>query len=132
MPDPIELTIILNPTAQTDTEELDILTRQLRQDILDLQVADVYPLAADEGPEQAKSGFPVELGALLVTVMASRGVLPSLIDLLKTLLTRHSLRSVTLEIDGDKLEVGGILAQEQQRLIDAWMSRHPQILIPGR
>ncbi len=68
----------------------------------------------------------------LITSLASSGALPPLFDLLKSLLTRHSLRSVTLEIDGDKLEVKGVSTQEQKRLIDAWMSRHKLILTAGR
>jgi hypothetical protein len=36
---------------------------------------------------------------------------------------------VTLEIDGDKLEVTGLSSEEQQRLINAWLSRHGGIVI---
>ena len=129
MPDPIQLKLTINPTAETDDEELDRLARQLRQEILDLDVEDAVPLKAGEAPEGSK-GDVVALGALLITTLASSGVMPHLFDLLKTWLTRHGLRSVTLEIDGDKLEVKGVSAQEQKQLIDAWMSRHKLILTP--
>jgi len=127
MPDPIQLKLTIDPTAQTDAEELDRLARQLCQEILDLDVEDAVPLKGGQAPEGSKGGA-IALGALLITTLASSGAIPPLFDLLKTWLTRHGLRSVTLEIDGDKLEVKGVSAQEQQRLIDAWMSRHKLIL----
>ena len=36
---------------------------------------------------------------------------------------------LTLEIDGDKIEVTGISSEEQKRLIDAWMQRHRGFLV---
>ena len=128
MQDQMQLKLTINTSSEADEEELDRLTRQLRQEILDLDVEDVSLVETGEAPEGSKSGAPVALGALLVTAMTSGSVFPHLLDLLKSWLTRHGLRSVTLEIDGDKLEVKGISAQEQKRLIDAWMSRHKLIL----
>ena len=72
---------------------------------------------------------PVTWGALLVALTASGGVLTTLVNTLQSWLTRHERRSVTLEIDGDRLEVTGISSQEQQRLIDTWLSRHGEIVI---
>ncbi len=130
MPDPIQLKLTIDPSAQTDDEELDRLARQLCQEILDLDVEDAVLLKGGQTPEGAKSGGAITLGALLITTLASSGVIPPLFDLLKTWLTRHGQRSVTLEIDGDKLEVKGVSAQEQKQLIDEWMSRHKLILTP--
>jgi len=134
MQDQIELKLFLNPDAQTDDRELARLTDQLRLEILELEVEEVAPLREGEHAAGAKSGGPVALGALLITALGSSGVIPPLFDLLKSWLARPrpSLRSVTLEIDGDKLEVSGISSRQQQELIAAWMSRHPQILTPGR
>lgn len=46
-----------------------------------------------------------------------------------TWLTRRERRGVTLETDGDRLEVTGTSSEEQQRLINVWISRHPGIMI---
>jgi len=127
MPDRIELKLILNPAPQTDAEELDRLTRQLRRDILDLEVEDVRLPEAGEVTAGAKGSY-LEVGALLITLLVSSGAVPPLIELIRSLLTHHSLRSATLEIDGDKLEVQGLSAREQRELIEAWMSRHRLIL----
>ena len=131
MHDQIQLKLVINTTLDTDDRELDRLTRQLRREILEMDVEDVALVESEEAPAGAK-GDTITLGALLVTAAASGSLFPGLFDLLKSWLTRHGLRSVTLEIDGDKLEVKGISAKEQQQLIDAWMSRHGLILTPGR
>ncbi len=128
MPDQIELVLSLDPNEQTDDEELARLTEQLRLEILELDVERVSLLRSGEKQAGAKSGDPVTLGALLIAALGSSGVVSPLIDLLKTWVSRHNLRSITLELDGDKLEVSGISPQEQQELIDAWMSRHKLIL----
>lgn len=131
MQDQMQLKLTISTSSEADDEELDRLTRQLCQEILDLDVEDVSLVETGEAPIGSK-GAPIALGAMLVTVLTSGTVFPHLFDLLKSWLTRHGLRSVTLEIDGDKLEVKGISAQEQQQLIDAWMSRHKLILTPGK
>ena len=131
MHDPIQLRLVINTTLDTDDRELDRLTRQLRREILELDVENVALVESEEAPAGAK-GDAITLGALLITTAASGSLFPSLFDLLKSWLMRHGLRSVTLEIDGDKLEVKGISAREQQELIDAWMSRHRLILTLDR
>ena len=130
MPDPIQLKLTIDPSAQTDAEELDRLARQLCQEILELDVEDAVLLKEGQAPESTKAGDAITLGALLITTLASSGAIPPLLDLLKTWLTRQGLRSATLEIDGDKLELHGISAKEQKRLTDEWMSRHKLILTP--
>ncbi len=130
MPDPIQLKLTIDPSPQTDDEELEHLAHQLRQEILELDVEDAVPLKEGQAPDGSKAGDAITVGALLITTLASSGAIPPLLDLLKTWLTRQGLRSVTLEIDGDKLELHGISAKEQKRLTDEWMSRHKLILTP--
>jgi hypothetical protein len=130
MPDQTtQLMLNINAGPETDEEELAELTRQLREELLELDVEAVGLVRAGEAPERAKAGDPVTWGALLVALVASGGVLTTLINTLQSWLTRHERRSVTLEIGGDKLEVTGISSEEQQRLINTWLSRHGGIVI---
>jgi hypothetical protein len=130
MPDQTtQLMLNIHAGPETDEEELAELTRQLREELLELDVETVGLVRAGEAPERAKAGDPVTWGALLVALVASGGVLTTLINTLQSWLTRHERRSVTLEIDGDKLEVTGISSEEQQRLINTWLSRHGGIAI---
>ena len=125
MPDQTaQLMLNLDAGPETDAEELAELTRQLREDLMELSVEAVDLVRAGKAPEGAKAGDPVAWGTLLVTLAASGGVLTTLISALQSWLTRHERRSVTLEIGGDKLEMTGISSEGQQRLIDAWISRH--------
>ncbi len=121
-----ETRLVLNIDAgpEADAEELAELTRQLREDLLHLDVETVDLAHAGEAPTGTKAVDPVTAGTLLVTLAASGGVLTTLINALQSWLTRHERRGVTLEIGGDKLDVTGISSEEQQRLIDAWLSRH--------
>ena len=118
----LRLTIDAGPDA--DERELEALTLQLKDELIDLDVESVDLARAGEIPERAKVGDPVTWGDLILQLVAAGGVLTTLIGALQAWLTRHERRSVTVEIDGDKLELTGASAEQQQRLIDAWISRH--------
>lgn len=118
--------LMLNVDAgpEIDGEELEYLTRQLREELTELEMETVDLVRAGRVPQGAKAGDPMTWGALFVALTASGGVLTALISALQSWLTRHERRSVTLDIGGDTLEVTGISSDEQQRLINAWISRH--------
>jgi hypothetical protein len=124
-----QLILDIDAGPDTDTEELAELTQQLRRELSELDVEAVDLVRAGEAPEGAKAGDPIAWGELLVTLAASGGALATLINVLQSWLTRHERRSVTLEIEGDALEVTGISSEEQQRLINTWLSRHGGIVI---
>lgn len=107
--------------TDADDEEVEHVTQRLRKEILDLDVEDVNLVKTGELPKGARSGEVVTLGSLLVTFAASGGVLSSLINTVQSWLRRNEGHNITLEIDGDKLEVTGISSQTQQQLIDQWL-----------
>jgi hypothetical protein len=118
-----ELILHLDPDHEGDAEELEKFSRQLREELMDMDLEAVDFISTGETPEKAK-GFPIEWGTLIVALVASGGVITTLINVLKSWLTRQDRRSITLEINGDKLEVSSISSEEQQKLIDLWLSRH--------
>ena len=124
-----QLMLNIDAGPETDVEELEQITRRLREELAELEVEAVDLVRQGEVPRGAKAGDPIAWGALLVALTASGGVFTTLINTLQSWLTRHERRSVTLETDGDKLEVTGTSSEEQQRLINAWLSRHPGIMI---
>ena len=124
----VRLMLNINAGADADVKDLEQLTYYLKGELAGLD-GDVDLVRAGETPKKAKAGDPVIWGKLLLALTASGGVLTTLIGVLKSWLTSHERRSVTLEIDGDKLEVTGISSKEQQQLINAWLSRHREILI---
>lgn len=123
-----QLILKIDAGPEADAEELEELTRKLREELAELDVKAV-DLVRAEAPARAKVDDPATWGMLLVALTASGGVITTLISTLQSWLTRHERRSVTLEIEGDKLEVTGISSEEQQRLINAWVSRHKGIVI---
>jgi hypothetical protein len=112
-------------------EELERNTQNLRDELHELDVVEKVDLVTkgEEAPHGSKSGGEiVAWGALLTTLATSAGsaLIPSLANTLQSWLTRHEKRKIILEIGGDKLEVTGISDQEQQKLIDTWISNHTQ------
>ena len=118
--------VILNIDAgqEDDPEEIERFTQQLREELTELDVEAVDLVRAGETPAKAKVGDPITWGMLLLTLAASGGVITTVINVLQSWLTRQERRSISLEIDGDKLEIKGISSKEQQRLINEWRSRH--------
>ena len=118
------LTVHINAGPDADTAERETLTRQLREELIDLEVDSIDLSHAGETPPGAKAGDVIAWGDLILALVASGGVLTTLIGAIQSWLTRHERRSVTLEIDGDKLEVTGTAPEEQRRLIEAWIRHH--------
>ena len=121
----MQLLVTLDAESKTDTEDLERLTRQLREELSELDVhADL--MTGGPAPINAKAGEAIEWGTLLLTLVASGGAITTLFNVLQACLTRNDRRGVTLEINGDKLQVTGIGSAEQRRLIDTWLQRHIQ------
>jgi hypothetical protein len=125
MADPLTLTLKIDAEADADEQELQLLTSRLKAELEDLKELESVDLARKgEAPPRAKVGDPIAWGDLVLALIASGGVLTTLIGVLQNWLSRHERRSITLEIGGDKLNVTGIRSDEQQRLIQEWISRH--------
>lgn len=124
-----QLLIDLEIGPETDAEGLAESTRQLRSELLELDVESADFVAAGPAPRRAKAGLPIDWGKLILTFAASGGVLTTLINVLQSWISRRRECSIVLEIDGDRLEITGTPTKEQQRLIDLWLSRHRGFVI---
>jgi len=117
--------IIRIDSASDDDEEIDRTTRQLREELSDLNIDSVGLVKTGSAPKGSKAGEDIiAWGSLLVSLAASGGVLPSLIGTVQSWLSRRENAKISMEIDGDKLEVSGVSSEEQNRLIDIWVKRH--------
>ena len=111
-----------------DDERVDALTRQLRTELLDLDVRDVRPApAATEAPPGSR-GFDVAAGGQLVVAMVGTQGLAGLVSAVLGWLGRghDAPRNIRLEIEGDVLELSGASSEEQDRLVDMFLSRHAE------
>jgi len=119
-----ELQVMVD-ARDADREELAELARQLRAELLQLDVERVDEVVVGEAPPGTRAGDVVALGALLVSLAGQAKLLPALVDTVKGWLGRVGQPStVKLELDGDVLEVTGASSSQQQQLIEAWLARH--------
>jgi hypothetical protein len=120
-----QLTVVVEPEVGSDPDDLDRMVRRLRTELMDVDVEDVEPMAAEDVPAGAKGADPVSIGALLVTLSAAGGVFSVLIDTVRDWLGRQSAaQEVSVTIDGDTLVLKKSSARERRQLIDAYVSRH--------
>jgi hypothetical protein len=116
-------TLLVHLDADDDQEGIDRLTGQLRQELLELDVADVRRETADS-PVPGAKGDAVSVGTLVVS-LADSVVLTALVtgvcQVLRAWVTRHRDRRVVLK-DGDRsLELTGVSVEQHERAIEAFL-----------
>jgi hypothetical protein len=97
----LDLTISLGD--EVDDGELDRLTRQLRDEIANLDVEEVGLAPGTELPPGAK-GEPITIGSIVVA-LASAGVFTGLIELLKSWALRREGRTIAVKAKVGEREV---------------------------
>jgi hypothetical protein len=122
---PTELRVLLSEDG-ADAERLDGLTRFLRQELLQLDVADVMALRAGELPAGARGIDVAVVGGMVVTLGHSVEALGAVVSAIRRWLGRGeaACRSVRLEIGGDVLELSEASVADQERLVGFFLSRH--------
>ena len=117
-----ELVLSIGVDEDADQPELAELTAWLRQELLELDVESVESVKMGEIPPGAKGLEAIGIGALVVRLAQSAGMLKAVVDTVQSWLAGHHRRTVKVEMDGDTLEMTGVSSSDQQRLIDAWIS----------
>ena len=121
----VNLLLVLEPDPELDPEACERLTRQLRTELVELDVESVVPAMGGTAPDGAKGTDPVTLGAVIVALSASGGVFTGLIETLRDWLGRHAGRHrISVTIDGDTIELERATAGQQRDLVDAYVRRH--------
>ena len=118
----IQVLLNLNAGSELDAEEKERVTRQLREELMRLDVDGVDYVKSGKAPAKAKAGDPITWGKLLLMLVPSGGVLTKIIGAIQSWLTRHNQRSISLEINGNKIDIKDISSEDQKRLIDSWIS----------
>ena len=121
----MNLLLVLEPDPELDPDACERLTRQLRTELVELDVESVVPAMGGTTPDGAKGTDPVTLGAVIVALSASGGVFTGLIETLRDWLGRHAGRHrISVTIDGDTIELERATAGQQRELVDAYVRRH--------
>ncbi len=101
-------------------DDLDLSIRQLRKEILELDVESVEIPFTKELPVGVKSNDPISLGTLIIAFAASQGVFSSLINLLTMWVTRQERKKLLIQFGENKIELQGIPEEEQKELLRLW------------
>ena len=95
------LTVVVDPGAEMLAEDLDAMTRQLRNEIEELGVESVRLATGQEAPAGSKSMEAVTIGALAVTILPA--ALPRLIEFLQAWTLRSKDQMVKIKASvGDR------------------------------
>jgi len=112
------------PDPDLDPEYVERVTQQLRVEINDLPLESLEMVPGPPAPAGAK-GDPVSVGAMLLALSASGGVLPTLLGMVRDWLGRQGGRHrIAITIDGDTIELDRASAEQQRQLVDAFVHRH--------
>ena len=122
MSDVLQMQVDIGIESDADAAELDEATVQLRQNLLQLEVEDVERPPGEPPPPGARAVDAAVLGTLIVS--AGPAVIGTVVQTLAGWLSRRPSRSLKLEIGGDSIELTDVSAEDQQRLIEAFVARH--------
>jgi hypothetical protein len=123
-PSNVEVLLRLDAGPDSDDEELDRHTEQLRRRLLELDVENAYRPAVSDAPEGARAIDAATMGLIVVQLLPVLPALHDIVQIVRVWLSQHPDRTATLEIDGDRIEVSGISMEEQRELIRIWTDRH--------
>ncbi|WP_329266767.1 effector-associated constant component EACC1 [Streptomyces sp. NBC_01451] len=123
--DAMEVLLVVAPDPQLDPEAAERVPRLLKAEVADLDIESIRPGPSTPVPDAAKGTDAVTVGAIVVALSASGGVLAALIETVRDWLARSSARHrVSLTIDGDTIELERASDAERRDLIDAYIRRH--------
>jgi len=111
------------------SERLEALVGFLRDELLQLDVEAVGPMAVAAPPLGARAVDATAVGGLLVNLGQTADGLRSVVQVLRRWLARgHSAaRTVRLEIGGDVLQLSNASPADQERLVELFIGRHAAV-----
>lgn len=116
-----ELRLEVGMDLDADVAELDAAARQLREELLVLDV-DAVERPAGAAPEGARAAELAVAGALVVHV--GQATISAVVRIIERWVARRSGRSVKVTLGADSIELTNAGRDVQQRLIEAFLERH--------
>jgi hypothetical protein len=108
-----------------DHARLDQLSRHLRDELRQLDLADVRPAPSQPAPPGSRGLDAPTVSTLAVALLGSGG-LTALLTAVRAWVDRghDAPRSIRVEVDGDVLELSGASTAEHERLVSLFVTRH--------
>jgi Effector Associated Constant Component 1 len=121
-----EVCVMIEPDPEAGPEDAERMTRQLRDELRELDLDVVIPRSSEESPPHAKGGG-IDWGTLLVTLSATGGVFTVMIATIQQWLDQRRLaRGITMTIDGDTITLNRASEQQRDELVRMWVRRHSE------
>jgi hypothetical protein len=114
--------IQVQPDSEWDVEDLELLTRQLRQELAELELVSVGMTRTGPVRPRVRAADELSVTGLVVT-LADEAALSAVVAAVQAWLVGHR-RWVRLDLDDDVLEVSGTSLEDQRRRVDRWLARH--------
>jgi Effector Associated Constant Component 1 len=115
-----ELSVQVAGGHDSDPEELDLMSLDLRRELLELDVDSVVRAAVGTVPATAKSGG-TSLSNILIVSLSNSTVLVAVVHLLGRWVKRGSQRKVTVRVGKKSIEIESASAEETAKLIESWL-----------
>jgi len=119
-----QLDVRIEAEPDADRDGLVALVVRLRGWLLPVGVESVGFVAAGSASSGTRSAGVFVAGVLTVLFVRSSELLAKWVDVVRSWLSSSGVRSVRRELDGDVLEVKGIIRGDQCELSRAWIDRH--------
>lgn len=106
-----------------DRVGMDEAARSLRSDLLQLDVPDVRSVSAGEAPPGAKGVELAAVGALVVVLQGSVGLVDQVVSTVRAWLRRSPSpeRTLKLTLNGQTLELSAATEAQQQQLVEEFV-----------
>jgi hypothetical protein len=114
-----QMKLHIQPEKEDDKQEVDSLTRNLRDDLLNLDVEDVH-LLYEKPPPDSRALDGVAIGSMIVDII-SGGAIKEVTQTVQRWIQRNENRSITIEMDDEKIDVTDISDKDQGKIIDSWV-----------
>ncbi|MCE4945672.1 hypothetical protein ACJ6WD_13870 [Streptomyces sp. VTCC 41912] len=114
-----DVTVVVHD-EDADDEELDALTRQLQEELLQLHLPDVVR-PATTGATGGKSALVTALGTLVLSGGFSVAVLRSVTRIVQDVLRRSGARKAVLVSGEHRLEIQGASKKTTDAAVEAWL-----------
>lgn len=121
--DPGAVTVSLLPHTPVDSDELEELSLQLREELMSLAVGSVRAESTGTAPPGAKAVDALAAGTMIITAVRSSAAVLSIVNTIRSWLKRNKQNSVRLTLNGHELEVEGLSSETQERLVIEWLAR---------
>ena len=119
----LEVRLKVGLDLDAEASEIDAATAGLQQELLALDVDSVNRPIGEQPPPHTKAAEIPELATLLVSLGPE--LVAGVASTIAGWVSRAGSRSVKLELGGDSIEVTGVNREDQRRLVESFLTRHP-------